>query len=124
MQLDRYKIHDVEVVVDRLVVKEGIRPRVAQSVELALGMGGGTIIAHVLSVGGSDSDLLEGDHVLSRHLTAPEDGLSYEDPSPNTFSFNSPYGACPECNGLGVKKEIDPALVIPSPKKTLKARSS
>jgi len=137
MQLDRYKIHDIEVVVDRLVIKEGIRPRVAQSVELALGMGGGTIIAHVLSARESpetpakganvdppvrvdnDPHLNMGDHVLSRHLTAPEDGLSYEDPSPNTFSFNSPYGACPECNGLGVKKEIDPELVIPNPSKTI-----
>ena len=117
MQLDRYKIHDIEVVVDRLVIKEGIRPRVAQSVELALGMGGGTIIAHVLSSGEDDIEI--GDHVLSRHLTSPEDGLSYEDPSPNTFSFNSPYGACPECNGLGVKKEIDPELVIPNPSRTI-----
>lgn len=116
MQLDRYKIHDIEVVVDRLVIKENIRPRVAQSVELALGMGGGTIIAHVIS---TEGDLETGDHVLSRHLTAPEDGLSYEDPSPNTFSFNSPYGACPECNGLGVRKEIDPELVIPNTEKTI-----
>ena len=137
MQLDRYKIHDVEVVVDRLVIREGVRSRVAQSVELALGMGGGTIIAHVISDGGTpetladgadgnppvrannDSPMHVGDYVLSRHLTAPEDRLSYEDPSPNTFSFNSPYGACPECNGLGVKKEIDPELVIPNPSKTI-----
>jgi len=124
MQLDRYKIHDVEVVVDRLVIKEGVRSRVAQSVELALGMGGGTIIAHVLGIpdddkGANNHSPQVGDHVLSRHLTAPEDGLSYEDPSPNTFSFNSPYGACPECNGLGVKKEIDPELVIPNPSKSI-----
>src|SRR5690606_29688398 len=120
MQLDRYKVHDIEVVVDRLVIKEGVRPRVAQSVELALGMGGGTLIAHVLSApeagaaGGGPRRagvLQAGDHVLSRHLTSPEDGLSYEDPSPNTFSFNSPYGACPACNGLGVRREIDPDLV-------------
>src|SRR5690606_8889802 len=118
MQLDRYKVHDVEVVVDRLVIREGLRPRVAQSVELALGMGGGTLIAHVLSApeGGA---LTPGDVVLSRHLTSPEDGLSYEDPSPNTFSFNSPYGACPACNGLGVRKEIDPDLVVPNPRKTI-----
>ncbi|MEM0962749.1 MAG: excinuclease ABC subunit UvrA, partial [Bacteroidota bacterium] len=60
-----------------------------------------------------------GDVLFSRHLTAPEDGLSYEDPSPNTFSFNSPYGACPACNGLGVRKEIDPDLVVPNPGKTI-----
>ena len=62
-----------------------------------------------------------GDHVLSRHLTAPEDGLSYEDPSPNTFSFNSPYGACPACNGLGSRKEIDPDLVVPRPARSIRA---
>jgi excinuclease ABC subunit A len=118
MQLDRYKVHDVEVVVDRLVLREGLRPRVAQSVELALGMGGGTLIAHVLS-SPDEAALKPGDHVLSRHLTSPEDGLSYEDPSPNTFSFNSPYGACPVCNGLGVNKEIDPDLVVPNPRKSI-----
>ncbi len=57
--------------------------------------------------------------LFSRHLTAPQDGLSYDDPSPNTFSFNSPYGSCPACSGLGVRKEIDPDLVVPNPKKTL-----
>ncbi|HLT47016.1 MAG TPA: excinuclease ABC subunit UvrA, partial [Rubricoccaceae bacterium] len=118
MQLDRYKVHDVEVVVDRLVIREGLRPRVAQSVELALGMGGGTLIAHVLSVPEGAAPA-PGDVVLSRHLTSPEDGLSYEDPSPNTFSFNSPYGACPACNGLGVRREIDPDLVVPNPRRTI-----
>jgi excinuclease ABC subunit A len=118
MQLDRYKVHDVEVVVDRFPVKEGMRSRVAQSVEVALGMGGGTLIA-LVQKSPDEAALKPGDHVLSRHLTAPEDGLSYEDPSPNTFSFNSPYGACPACNGLGAKKEIDPELVVPRPSKTI-----
>ncbi|CAN5601916.1 excinuclease ABC subunit UvrA [soil metagenome] len=116
MRLDRYKTHDVEVVVDRLVVKEGIRPRVARAVEIALGMGGGTLIASVLD---GPEGLQHGDRVMSRHLTAPEDGLSYDDPSPNTFSFNSPYGACPTCNGLGTKKELDPELIIPDPDKSI-----
>lgn len=106
MKLDRYKTHDIEVVVDRLVIKDDIRSRVAQSVETALGMGGGTLVVSI--VDGAD-------RVFSRHLYAPEDGVSYDDPSPNTFSFNSPYGACPTCNGLGVKREIDSALVIPDP---------
>ena len=128
MQLDRYAIHDVEVVVDRLVVKDGVRPRVAQAAEIALGMGGGTLIAQVDRVptppegqeGGPQTGGVEaGDVLFSRHLTAPEDGLSYEDPSPNTFSFNSPYGACPACNGLGVRKEIDPGLVVPDDAKTI-----
>jgi excinuclease ABC subunit A len=111
MQLDRYKVHDVEVVVDRIVVKEGIRPRVAQAVEIALGMGGGTLIA-LLDAGPKGGGE---DRLFSRHLTAPEDGLSYDDPNPNSFSFNSPYGACPACNGLGARKEIDPDLVVPNP---------
>ena len=118
MQLDRYKVHDVEVVVDRLVIKDGVRPRVSQAVEIALGMGGGTLVAQV-DRSGDEAQLEAGDVLFSRHLTAPEDGLSYEDPSPNTFSFNSPYGACPACNGLGVRKEIDPDLVVPNPKKTI-----
>lgn len=112
MQLDRYKTHDVEVVVDRLVIKPEIRPRVSQSVETALGMGNGTLIAYV--VGSSEKDAGRvGDHTFSRHLFSPSDGVSYDDPSPNTFSFNTPYGACPECNGLGMRREIDPALVLP-----------
>ena len=118
MQLDRYKVHDVEVVVDRVVVKEGVRPRIAKAVEIALGMGGGTLIAHVLQTP-DDGALPRGDRLYSRHLTAPQDDLSYDDPSPNTFSFNSPYGACPACNGLGARKEIDPELVVPNPRKTL-----
>ena len=124
MQVDRYKVHDIEVVVDRLVVRDGIRARVADAVELALGMGGGTLIASVTAVGSGETDAAApavalGDRLFSRHLTAPEDGVSYEDPSPNTFSFNSPYGACPACNGLGVRKEIDPGLVVPNPAKSI-----
>ena len=118
MKIDRYKTHDIEVVVDRLVIKDGIRPRVSQSVETALGMGSGTLVASVVG-GTEESDVREGDHLFSRHLFSPEDGISYDDPSPNTFSFNSPYGACPECNGLGTRREIDPELVIPDPSKSI-----
>ncbi|MEM6647726.1 MAG: excinuclease ABC subunit UvrA, partial [Bacteroidota bacterium] len=114
MKLDRYKTHDIEVVVDRLVVKDGIRHRVAQSVDVALGMGSGTLIAAVVG-GGAE----ERDHLFSRYLVDPESGLSYDEPSPNTFSFNSPYGACPDCNGLGTRRELDPALIIPNPDKTI-----
>ena len=117
MQLDRYKVHDIEVVVDRLAIKDGVRTRIAQAAEIALGMGSGTLIAQIDKPG--DDTVEAGDVLFSRHLTAPQDGLSYEDPSPNTFSFNSPYGACPACNGLGVRKEIDPDLVVPNPRKTI-----
>ena len=120
LRLDRYKTHDIEVVVDRIVVKDGIRPRVSQSVETALGMGGGTLIASVVDdVGAQRAVPLQGDHFFSRHLYDAETGLSYDEPSPNTFSFNSPYGACPECNGLGTRREIDPDLVIPNPEKSI-----
>jgi excinuclease ABC subunit A len=112
----------VEVVIDRLKVKDGIRPRVSQSVETALEMGGGTLIANVVDGpddAGADGRPAEGDHLFSRHLVDPETGLSYEAPSPNMFSFNTPYGACPECEGLGTAKEIDPDLVIPDESKTI-----
>ncbi len=111
MKLDRYKTHDIEVVVDRLVIKDGIRTRVAQSVDTALGMGEGSVIAHLPD---ESRDVL-----FSRHLVDPESGLSYAEASPNTFSFNSPYGACPTCGGLGVKREIDLDLVVPEPGKTI-----
>mgnify|MGYP002630525339 FL=1 len=114
-KLDRYKTHDIEVVVDRLVIKPGIRTRIAQSVETALGMGGGTVIAQIIE---GQEEI--GDRIFSRHLFCPEDGVSYDDPSPNTFSFNSPYGACPDCNGLGSKKELDPDLIIPDRAKSIR----
>ena len=113
MKLDRYQTHDIEVVVDRLKVKDGIRSRVAQSVDMALSLGSGTLIASV--VDGSHPE----DHTFSRHLYDPESGLSYDEPSPNTFSFNSPYGACDACDGLGMRREVDPGLIIPRPKKTI-----
>ncbi|HHP7237656.1 excinuclease ABC subunit UvrA [Longibacter sp.] len=117
MKLDRYKTHDIEVVIDRLVVKEGIRPRVNKSVSTALDMGGGTLIASIVS--GSPDGIDEGDHLFSRHLVDPETGLSYDEPSPNMFSFNTPYGACQECDGLGVTNELDKDLMIPDPSKSI-----
>jgi excinuclease ABC subunit A len=129
MKLERYETHDVEVVIDRLAIKEGIRSRVSQSVEAALEMGGGRLIADVVDApddvrtDGRPSDeretVEEGDHLFSRHLVDPETGLSYEEPSPNMFSFNTPYGACPACEGLGTANEIAPKLVLPHPEKTI-----
>ena len=114
MKVDRYKTHDIEVVVDRLVIQDGIRSRVAQSVETALGMGGGALIVSV--VGGPAE---KRDHLYSRHLFSPDDGISYDDPSPNSFSFNTPYGACPVCNGLGTRQEIDLQLIVPDESLTI-----
>ena len=114
MKLDRYKTHDIEVVVDRVVIKGDVRSRVSQSVETALDMGSGTIVAAV-----EQADKTWKDYLLSRHLYSEEDEISYDDPSPNTFSFNSPYGACAKCNGLGSRRELDQALIIPDPSKTI-----
>ena len=109
MKLDRYATHDIEVVVDRIVVKDDARHRISRSVEMALSLGGGALVAAI--VDGSDV----GDRVFSRHLYCAEDGISYEDPSPNTFSFNSPYGACPVCSGLGTRREVSEELAVPDP---------
>ena len=104
MQLDRYKIHDIEIVIDRLVPKAEDRYRLSQSIQTALKQGKGAM------------QMLDGDGTLvyfSQNLMDPESGISYDEPSPNSFSFNSPYGACPVCNGLGVVEEITEESVIP-----------
>lgn len=105
MQVDRYKIHDIEVVIDRLKVKEEDRVRLAQSVATALKMGKG-----LLMVMHYETKAIQ---PFSKLLMDPESGISYDEPSPNTFSFNSPYGACPTCKGLGFVFDIDMARVIP-----------
>ncbi len=114
MKLDRYKTHDIEVVIDRVVIKEDVRSRISQSVEIALEMGSGNVIAAI-----EQEDKSWKDRLFSRHLYSEKDGISYDDPSPNSFSFNSPYGACQECNGLGSKRELDPELIIPDPSKSI-----
>jgi excinuclease ABC subunit A len=104
MQLDRFKVHDVEVVVDRLVVSDTERLRISQSLQTAMNIGKGQVF--VLD---EESKL----HYFSQTLMDPKTGLSYDEPAPNSFSFNSPYGACPCCNGLGVVEEITEESVIP-----------
>jgi excinuclease ABC subunit A len=103
MQVDRYKIHNIEIVVDRLALKKDLRSRVADSLEVALSFGTGVVI---INDGTKD-------HLFSKHLACGVCGISYEEPAPNSFSFNSPYGACPACDGLGEKKEFDLSLIIP-----------
>ncbi len=112
MQVDRYKIHDIELVVDRLEVIPEDKTRLSQSVQKALQMGKGLLFI----LDADDGSLRQ----YSRQLMDPETGLSYEEPSPNTFSFNSPYGACPKCNGLGTVYQINMAEVIPDPSKSLR----
>jgi excinuclease ABC subunit A len=101
--LDRRKNHTIEVVVDRLLVKQGIASRLEQSIATALKLAGGLVTVAV--VGGKE-------HVLSEKLACPDCGLSVPVLEPRSFSFNSPYGACPACNGLGSKYDFDPAKVI------------
>lgn len=107
MQLDRFKVHDIEVVIDRLVVTDDERVRLSQSLQTAMQVGKGQV--YVL-------DAALHVHYFSQTLMDPETGLSYDEPAPNTFSFNSPYGACPCCNGLGVIEEITEDSVIPDRK--------
>jgi len=106
MQLDRYKIHDIEIVVDRIVAEEEDRYRITQSLKTALQHGKGIIM-----LGEEDGTI----HHFSKYLMDPTTGLSYDEPAPNSFSFNSPYGACPACNGLGIIEEITQESIIPDP---------
>ncbi|HKW55749.1 MAG TPA: excinuclease ABC subunit UvrA [Candidatus Acidoferrum sp.] len=101
--LDKRKNHTIEVVVDRLLVKQGIAARLEQSIGTALKLAGGLVTVAV--VGGQE-------HVLSERLACPDCGISVPQLEPRSFSFNSPYGACPACNGLGSKYDFDPAKVI------------
>jgi len=112
LQLDRYKVHDIEVVIDTLTVKPDSRTRLVNSVNLAMRQGKDTLM-----VFSQEDETLR--H-FSRLLMCPTSGISYEEPEPNTFSFNSPYGACPKCNGLGTISEIDILKIIPDRSKSIK----
>ncbi|MBU1372929.1 MAG: excinuclease ABC subunit UvrA [Bacteroidetes bacterium] len=107
MQVDRYKIHDIETVVDRLVVSEKDKKRLYTSIQSALKIAKGII---------KISDKENNTYHFSKYLMCPTTGISYDEPQPNSFSFNSPYGACPECDGLGYVFDVDEESVIPYPK--------
>jgi len=109
LQVDRYKIHNIEIVVDRLSVRETSRSRITESVEVALNYGDGIVIVN-------DGN---NDNVYSRHLACLDCGISYRELAPNSFSFNSPYGSCSNCEGLGEKKELDSTLIIPDWNKSI-----
>lgn len=111
MQLDRYKIHEIELVIDRLVVQDDAQTRLSQSIQKSLQMGKGLMF--VLDV--DKNNLAQ----YSRQLMCAETGISYEEPSPNTFSFNSPYGACPKCKGLGSVYQVNMEEVIPDETKSI-----
>lgn len=111
MQLDRYKIHDIELVVDRLLVQADAQARLSQSIQKSLQMG--KELMFVLDVDKNQTVQ------YSKQLMCAETGISYEEPSPNTFSFNSPYGACPKCKGLGAIHQINMQEVIPDDTKSI-----
>ena len=107
MQIDRYKVHDIELVVDRMVVVKKTKSRLSASIEEAISKGNGAML--LIDEQGQSS-------FFSTHLSCPESGISYDLPEPNTFSFNSPYGACPSCKGLGVNYSFDEQKVVPNKK--------
>jgi len=112
MRLDRYKTHNIEAVIDRLLVEEKDRKRIRESLQTAMKHGNG--VTFVL-----DADKKEL-HFFSRHLMCPVSGISYNEPAPHTFSFNSPVGACPKCKGLGAVNQIDMSKVIPDTSLSIK----
>lgn len=114
MKVDRYKTHNIEVVVDRFVINDKSEKRIAESVRLALEMAEGNVI---LSIPQEEDEF--NDQLFSQNLFDPESGLAYEDPAPNIFSFNSPYGACQHCDGLGYTYDVDRNLVIPNKEQTI-----
>ena len=110
--MDKKKKHDIEIVIDRLVVKPGIERRLAESIETALRQAEGLVLVNLVD---QKKDLL-----YSEKLACIVDGISYPEIAPNTFSFNSPQGACPTCDGLGGLLEFDPELIIPNPNLSLR----
>jgi len=108
-QIDRYKIHNIEIVIDKIKVDDGASARLTESLEVALNYGNGSVIIN-------DG---EKDFLFNRHLACLDCGISYQELAPNSFSFNSPYGFCPDCEGLGEKKELDVDLIIPDWKKSI-----
>ncbi|MEU4116825.1 excinuclease ABC subunit UvrA [Kitasatospora sp. NPDC028055] len=115
-KLKKQEKHTVEVVVDRLTVKESAKRRLTDSVETALRLSGGMVVLDFV-------DLPEGDpereRMYSEHLYCPYDDVSFEELEPRSFSFNSPFGACPDCSGLGNRMEVDPELVVPDVERSL-----
>ncbi|MEI6348955.1 MAG: excinuclease ABC subunit UvrA [Bacteroidota bacterium] len=113
MQLDRYKIHDIEIVVDKVVADEKSKNRIVSSLQSAMKMSKGLMMVY--------DEQAQSVRNFSKYLMCPTSGISYNEPEPNSFSFNSPYGACEECNGLGMVTNIAIEKIIPDAKKSIKA---
>jgi excinuclease ABC subunit A len=114
--LKKYEKHDIEVIVDRLAVKDTARRRLTDSVETALGLSGGVIVLDFTDLPDDDPHR---ERMYSEHLACLYDDLSFDELEPRSFSFNSPWGACPDCTGLGTKLEVDPELVVPDESRSL-----
>jgi excinuclease ABC subunit A len=114
--LKKQEKHSIEVVVDRLAVKSDSRRRLTDSIETALGLAGGLVVLDFVDRPEGDP---ERERTFSEHLACARDGLSFEELEPRSFSFNSPFGACPECTGLGTSREVDPELIVPDEDLTL-----
>jgi excinuclease ABC subunit A len=114
--LKKYEKHDLEVIVDRLAVKDTARRRLTDSVETALGLSGGVVILDFIDLPDNDQHR---ERMYSEHLACLYDDLSFDELEPRSFSFNSPWGACPDCTGLGTKLEVDPELIVPDEAKSL-----
>ncbi len=108
-RLARYEQHKIEIIIDRLVRRDGIERRLTDSLETALKLADGVAEVELMPADGSETETL----TFSQHLACPKCGTSYDEPAPRNFSFNSPYGACEACDGLGTTFEVDPELVIP-----------
>src|SRR5690606_15130519 len=125
IELERYKMHTIEVVVDRLIVRHyedpeseeasAARSRLTDSIETAMEMGGGVVLVNDVTDAETPTD-----HLFSEHLACVYGRVSLPEIEPRTFSFNSPHGACPACQGLGVRREFDPDLIVPNPELTIR----
>jgi excinuclease ABC subunit A len=115
--LKKQEKHEIEVVIDRLAVKDTARRRLTDSVETALGLAGGVVILDFVDLPENDPHR---ERMYSEHLACLYDDLSFDELEPRSFSFNSPWGACPDCTGLGTKMEVDPELIVSDPEKSLK----
>lgn len=113
-KLARYKIHKIDVVVDRLVIKNDIKTRLYNSVEICLKIGEGVMLVS------QEREKLLTDLLFSERYACPSCGTGYDEPTPRMFSFNSPYGACPSCNGLGNSLDFDPELIVPDKRMSIK----
>jgi excinuclease ABC subunit A len=115
--LKKQEKHSIEVVVDRLVARPRAKQRITDSIETALRLAGGIVVLDMVDLPADD---VGRERMFSEHLACLEHDISFEEPQPRSFSFNSPFGACPECSGLGTRMEVDPDLVVPDPSMTVR----